>query len=72
MTRPPQDIILALARMSNTIAPWLQEWRQKEMDQLLFTSPANVGIAQGRCQVFTELCKLVQDSPDMAAQPRKG
>lgn len=72
MTRPPQDVILALARLNNTIGPWLQEWRQREMDQLLFTSSANVGIAQGRCQVLTELCKLVQDSPDMAAQSRKG
>lgn len=72
MKRPPDDVLAALARLNHTVLPWLQEWRQREMDGLPFASPANVAVAQGRCQVLTELYKLVQDSPNLSTQSRNG
>jgi hypothetical protein len=72
MTRPPPDALHALARSSNALLPWLREWRQKELEQLPFTSAGNVAVAQGRCQVLTELCRLVQESPDAVAKLRQG
>jgi hypothetical protein len=72
MSRLPPDVVQALARSSNTILPWLREWRQKELEQLPFASAGTVAIAQGRCQVLTELCRLVQESPDTVAKLRQG
>jgi hypothetical protein len=67
---------MAFARASNTILPWLTEWRQRELEQLPFVAPASVAVAQGRCQMLTELYRLVQDAPDVAAKlrsdPNKG
>lgn len=70
MKRPPAEAAAALARTGNALLPWLMEWRQRELEQLVFAGPANVAIAQGRCQVLTELCRLVQDSPEMVAKLR--
>ena len=70
MTRPPPEVVVALARASNMILPWLTEWRQRELEQLPFVAPASVGVAQGRCQTLTELYRLVQDAPDVAAKLR--
>jgi hypothetical protein len=76
MTRPPPEVVMALARASNMILPWLTEWRQRELEQLPFVAPASVAVAQGRCQMLTELYRLVQDAPDVAAKlradPHKG
>jgi len=76
MTRPPPEVVVALARASNMILPWLTEWRQRELEQLPFVAPASVAVAQGRCQMLTELYRLVQDAPDVAAKlradPHKG
>lgn len=72
MIRPPPEVLAALARSNDRILPWLREWRQKELDQLPFTSQASVAVAQGRCQVLTELCRLVQESPDVVAKLRQG
>lgn len=72
MKRPPDDVIAALARLNHTLLPWLQEWRQREMDNLPFASVSTVAVSQGRCQVLTELCRLVQDSPNLSAKPPQG
>jgi hypothetical protein len=72
MTRPPPEVMIALARASNTLLPWLQDWRQRELDQLPYAAPANVATAQGRCQLLTELYRLVQGAPDVAAKLRSG
>jgi hypothetical protein len=66
--RPPDEVLAALARTNHALVPWLSEWRQKELDQLPFASPTNVAVAQGRCQVLTEMLRLVQDAKDMAAK----
>jgi hypothetical protein len=70
MTRPPPEVLVAIARASNMVLPWLQEWRQRELEQLPFVSAASVAVAQGRCQMLTELCRLMQDAPDVAAKLR--
>lgn len=70
MTRPPAEVVVALARTSHVLTPWLREWRQKELDQLPFAAPNNVAIAQGRCQVLTEVLRLVQGAQDTAAKSR--
>ncbi|MEN6402498.1 MAG: hypothetical protein ABFE08_17820 [Armatimonadia bacterium] len=73
MIRPEEDIIQMIARMSGhypEIAKWLNDWRTRELEQLPNVGAA-VQIAQGRCQVLTELCKLVNSSRELAAQPRR-
>lgn len=70
MIRLTPEVVAALARTSHVLEPWLAESRQKELDQLPFAAPANVAVAQGRCQVLTEILRLVQSSKDMAAKPR--
>lgn len=72
MIRPDDDVILTLARNNHVLTRWLAEWRQQELDRLPNAGPQNVAVMQGRCQVLTEILKLVQDSPNLAAQPRNG
>jgi hypothetical protein len=72
MIRPPDDVIAALARGNHVLGKWLADWHAQELERLPYASPQNVAVMQGRCQVLTELRKLVQDSPNLAAQPRSG
>jgi hypothetical protein len=74
MIRPSPELVEMIARMGAhypEIAKWLNDWRQHELDQLPYVSSGATGIAQGRCQLLTELCKLVNSSRDYAAQSRK-
>lgn len=72
MNRPTPEVVIALARANNVLLPWLQEWRQRELENLPFAAASTVAISQGRCQMLTELYRLVQDSNDMAAKLRQG
>jgi hypothetical protein len=68
------ELILALAnsvRQYPVIQEWLGEWRMSELERLPSVGQ-NVTLAQGRCQVLGELHKLVSESPDLAAKPRRG
>lgn len=68
------ELILALAnsvRQYPVIQEWLGEWRMSELERLPSVGQ-NVTLAQGRCQVLGELYKLVSESPDLAAKPRRG
>lgn len=69
-----EDIIMlsAISRQYPKFKEWLEEWRQAELGTLPYHSPTNVGIGQGRCQVLTEVCKLVTDAPELAAKLRRG
>ena len=74
MIQPKPELIEMIARMGShypEIAKWLNEWRQHELEQLPNVAQAVVATAQGRCRVLTELCKLVNNSRDYAAQSRK-
>ena len=75
MRKPPEDVVRVAAvicREYPRFTEWLNEWRQNELDTLPYLGNSNVCLGQGRCQVLTELCKLIQDAPDLAAQLRKG
>jgi hemoglobin-like flavoprotein len=74
MIRPQLELVEMFARMASNypeVAKWLNEWRQHELEQLPNVSTAAVATAQGRCQVLTELCKLVNNSRDLTAQSKK-
>ena len=74
MKQATPEVIHALANsvlQYPIIAQWLGEWRMSELERLPSVGQ-NVTLAQGRCQVLSELYKLVSESPDLAARPRKG
>ena len=74
MIRPDPELVEKLARISAhypDVAKWLNDWRQRELEQLPNVAPNIVATAQGRCQVLTELCKLVNQSRDLTAQSNK-
>jgi hypothetical protein len=73
MTRPDPELfrlIVTMAGQYPAVVEWLGAWRQRELETLPNVAPQAVAIAQGRCQVLTELVKLLQDSPDLAAKSR--
>lgn len=75
MIQPSADVQKTLASLARThphFVEWLGQWRQQELDRLPYSSAGVIGIAQGRCQVLTELHKLVITTLDAAAQPKKG
>lgn len=75
MIQPSEDVQKTLQSLTRThprFVEWLGEWRQQEMTRLPYSSPGVVGVAQGRCQVLTELHKLIISTTDAAAQPKKG
>ena len=74
MKQATPEVIHALAnsvRQYPVIQEWLGEWRMSELERLPSVGQ-NVTLAQGRCQVLGELYRLVSESPDLAAQPRRG
>lgn len=74
MIRPDPQLVQIIARVAThypDVVKWLNDWRQRELEQLPNVSAASVALAQGRCQVLTELCKLVNQSRDLAAQSPK-
>ena len=71
MIRPSPEVIKALAasvRQYPVLAEWFQEWRAHELEQLPSVAQQSVALAQGRCQVLTELSKFVNESPEIAAK----
>jgi hypothetical protein len=74
MIRPDPDIVARFAHIAThnrEVVQWLNDWRQHELEQLPNIAPNVVAVAQGRCQVLTELCKLVNNSRDFVAQSNK-
>lgn len=75
MKQASQEVIHALAnsvRQHPVILEWLGEWRMSELERLPSVGPQSVTLAQGRCQILSELYKLMNESPDLAAQSRRG
>ena len=75
MKQVTPELLHALAnsvRQHPVIVEWLGEWRMSELERLPSVGPQTVTLAQGRCQVLTELYKLVNESPDLAAESRRG
>lgn len=72
--RPTAEVIKALAVVSRShpiVVEYISDWLDKELTQLPFAS-ANPALSQGRCQVLSELNKLIKDAPDLAANPNGG
>ncbi len=75
MKQVSPEVVRALAvsvRQYPIILEWLGEWRTSELERLPNVGPQTVALAQGRCQVLSELHRLMTESPDLAAQPRRG
>lgn len=66
-----QQLLLSLARQHPQLRDWFEAWKQRELSSLPYTGD-KVHVAQGRCQVLTEVCKLLQVDSTMGAQPRRG
>lgn len=74
MIRPDAEqlkFIAAVAVQHPAFVEWLGEWRQRELEQLPSVT-TQTAVAQGRCQVLTELYKLCTKAPEHAAQLRRG
>ncbi len=74
MIRPDTEELKAISVLANSspvVVAWLARWRQHEVDKLLVAPVPIVGIAQGRAQALTELCKLLEDAPSHVAGLRK-
>ena len=72
MIRPSPEVTKALAtsiRQYPVIAEWFGEWRMHELEQLPNVAQ-NTTLAQGRCQVLTELLKFMKESPETAAKSK--
>lgn len=73
MLRPPPEIIQqwgTIARQHPAVVQWMSDWYRRELEQLPYVG-SSTSLAQGRCQVLTEMNKLLQDAPDLAAESRK-
>ena len=72
MKRPSEEVvhqIASMARQYPLFVEWLSEWRMHELEQIPYTTN-NAAVAQGRCQVLSELNKLVISSPELLAKSR--
>ena len=67
MIRPTPEVMKSLAVMSRQypeILTWLTEWQTHELEKLPSVLQ-NTALAQGRCQVLSELVKLITESPEI-------
>lgn len=55
-----------LAVHNPRVRVFLDEWSETEAARLPHVLN-NMAVAQGRCQVLGELCKLLRDAPDLSA-----
>ena len=70
MKRPSPEVIKALAntvRQYPEVLEWLEGWSTEELSRLP-NATQNTALAQGRCQILTELSKFVSESPEIAAK----
>ena len=66
MINPKPEVIQSLAtvcRQYPEVLNWLQEWRDHEL-QKLPSVLQNTALAQGRCQVLSEITRLIEQSPE--------
>ena len=72
MKNPNSTQIQAIAHVMQhnpRFVEWVREWQQMELERLPSVAN-NVAVAQGRCQVLAEICKVMEKSLDLAAQSR--
>ena len=69
MIRPTPEVTKAIAIMSRQypeVLKWLEEWRGHELEQLPSVLQ-NTALAQGRCQILSEITKLVKESTEIVS-----
>lgn len=74
MIRPTPEVVRALAVVAKQypdVTEFLDNWKKHELEALPYALQ-NQALAQGRCQVLSELVKLVNSAPDLAAKPIGG
>lgn len=72
MIRPDEDTLKSFAHIYQNV-PRVVEFFEKQYRSELERLPvatSNLAVAQGRCQVLGEICKLLADAPN--AEPRRG
>jgi phosphopantothenate synthetase len=66
MISPKPEVIKSLATVRRSypeIVEWLKEWRDHELSKLPSVLQ-NTALAQGRCQVLSEVTKVIEQSPE--------
>ena len=66
MISPKPEVVKSIATVSRQypeILVWLKEWRDHEL-QTLPSVLQNTALAQGRCQVLSEITRLIEQSPE--------
>ena len=66
MISPKPEVVKSIATVSrqySEILEWLKEWRDHEL-QTLPSVLQNTALAQGRCQVLSEITRLIEQSPE--------
>lgn len=61
-----------LMRSHPDVVTWLEASLDKELRAMPYTAQAMVAVAQGRCQLLTELLNMVKQSPNASARPHTG
>ena len=73
MINPKPEVVKSLATVSRSypeIVGWLKEWRDHEL-KTLPSVLQNTALAQGRCQVLSEITKLIEQSPETISAKSK-
>lgn len=69
MIRPNPEVLKTLDQLSRNreFRDWVSAWRSYELERLPNIPADTVQLAQGRCQVLTEIYKLLHDTKNPTA-----
>lgn len=62
MIRPSPVVQAYFARMPVDVLAWLEENIQNEVNTLVLTTSERFQVQQGRCQLLTQLHKMIQEA----------
>ncbi len=74
MIKPTEEEVRAFAHIAQNVPAakaFINKQYHTELERLPVAN-GSTGIAQGRCQVLQEFSKLLNDSPEIVADARKG
>lgn len=66
MIRPDERTLHGLAKLArhnSDVATWLEDCYRTELERLPYAGE-NSAVMQGRCQVLSELTKLIREAPE--------
>lgn len=73
MIQPERDTLQAIALLKShnpLIYNWLREWHKLELNRLPVVL-VNTGVAQGRCQVLSDILNIIENPTPTVAKPRR-